>query len=201
VIIGVHASDWQNVVNGLWTADDAGELSRHRIVRRDVARVKRVVQMIPLYTWLMSHSQLANRIKTSFVERTKVGVNMQQNVEADTEDELRAEFERLRPMNEKLLERIRRALVEGHGRLALYYIPNLEELDRARRTLEGGDLVRSWLTPWAAAHDVRMIDGVDVFEEEIERGAKVTDLYFLDNGHCTPRGYRSIALSAVSLVD
>lgn len=196
VIVGVHASDWKNALNGLVTRSADGELQRHQVVREDVKRLKRIAAVIPLYETLMAHSALAGMLKHSVVALTRQGTNL-----PVTEYRLRVErFRESYSLNRAILAELAAQVERSGARLLLLYIPKYQ-------ALKPGDpdgashLFAAAVRDWSRELELPLVDMTPILARILEREARsVSELYHLRDGHCTELGYTAIARAAAAHV-
>lgn len=195
IVVGVHASDWENALNGLLTLDSQGALVRHQVVRKDVGVLKKIVGCIPFYNLLMTRSALANLIKQRVVQFTKRGANLAPTAATTTKPE--DPFLQTAAINQKILAELLRLSREIKAQILFVYIPKFQALHPESDTDVSSRLFHESLLKWMDELHFNLLDATPVFQRALARDhLEAGALYHLKDGHCKERGYAVLANSA-----
>ena len=195
IVVGCHASDWENAYHGLVSLDADGKLKRHQVIRKDVSRLKSIAGHIPLYDTMMTHSAIASLLKQTVVRLTRKGTTgggSGGSQPSSTASEV-SRVEQVAPLNKALLSELKQVAADMGAGLLIVFIPSVGAMEATtddahyRRFRE---LVQTWTQELTIPH----VDATPLLQGHLKRHAlPASALYHGRDGHCTPVGYTVIA--------
>lgn len=199
IIVGCHASDWENAYNGLVTLDSEGRLEKHPVIRKDVSRLKAVAEKIPFYDFLVTHSALAALCKESVVRLTWTGTAG--GMAGGPPEDAEGLVEQAAPVNRALLEGLQREAAAAEAALLLVFIPSAGEMEWDDQSQHNFSRFRRLFLAWADDAGIPCLDATQLLRSHLkEHDLPVRALYHPVNGHCTSLGYEVIARGMVDLI-
>jgi lysophospholipase L1-like esterase len=193
VVVGVHASDWVNAMNGLTSLDANGKIEVHQVPPDAQDKVRRMTRWIPFYDALMTHSALANVARNVVVKtlhrQTPAALEQQGDPSGDAASDVREDH------NFALLRELQRQVRNAGGTLLLVFIPKYQALYPETDPDKVSHLFQKKLAQWASELDVPLLDMTPIYRDVVDRNGKSDPsyLFFLKDGHNNARGYRLIA--------
>jgi len=192
-LIGFYsANDFSDVLHGGLYRVENGE-AVHQPVDEEASTKYRyykhqiMIQNLPLYGWMMSHSHLANWLRQIYpylaisnIYRRKTDHKVNFEEMNDTEEErswvlVKAIYEKLFRMREKT------------GNLFVILIPDIDEIRRGSspRIEKMIRLCRQW--------DVPFLDMLSGFRDEVDAKDNLNELYFPVERHLAPAGHAVVS--------
>lgn len=190
VVVGVHASDWENAGNGLTSLDSHGNVQIHQAASDAHDKVRSIAQWIPFYETLMTHSALANVVRGVTVKLLHRNRATASGEGRSNEDSF-YDFEKL---NYALLKELDHQVREAGGKLLLLFLPKYEALYPESDPDIVSHLFQKRLHQWTLGLGIPLYDMWPVYRDVLDRNGKDPSyLYFLKDGHSNARAYRLIA--------
>jgi lysophospholipase L1-like esterase len=194
IIVGCHASDWQNAANGLVTLGPDHQLVRHQVVRQDVASLKSMTEWIPFYEPLMTHSALANVLKQAVVRLTKKGSTGGALTPEVSAALLQSHVDTLAPLNKAILRGIQETAEQNGAKLVLAFIHSNEAVTPELTIQPDHERFHGLISIWCQELNIPLIDTTPVIESHLKMNSiHSSSLYFPNDGHLNPSGYQLVA--------
>ena len=165
VVVGVHASDWENASNGLITVNERNELEKHTVIRKDVRRLKAISDWIPFYQTLMTESALANYLKRIIVQRTKQGSTLTSKNSGGNRN-----FEATYRVNELIVRDLHARIREVPADVLFVFIPTYAQVVGDDSVPKEYQEFRETILRWAEVRSIPMVDMVPVFQNSVATG-------------------------------
>lgn len=192
IVVGCHASDWENAFNGLVTLGLDGNLQTHPVVRQDISVLKGVTTKIPFYNFISTHSALAALVKESVIQFTRTGT-VGGMAGGPPEDTARA-VEQSAAVNKALLRGLNKVADEAGAKLLVVFIPSHDELVWDMNEDHNYRRFRTIMQTWTTELDIPFFDVTPLLRSHVERfKLPMSALYYPMNMHCTAAGYDLIA--------
>jgi lysophospholipase L1-like esterase len=194
VVVGVHAGDWENAVNGLTSLDVSGKIAVHQVPPDAQDKVRWMTEWIPFYDTLMTHSTLANVARNVVVKTLH-----RRSAAAFQKDEREQSGEAVPDIREDhnfaLLRELHRQVRNADARLLLVFIPKYPALDPPTDPDKAAHLFQKKLAQWAVDLGIPLLDMTPIYRNALVQAGKSDPsyLFFLKDGHANARGYRLIA--------
>ena len=155
--------------------------------------VKQLMRALPVYDFLLDHSQLFNLVRVIFL-RKMADLHAFAQIYADVP---RDTYERALDLDDATLVRMAQLARQRFGGFAIVLLPELAELDRtpelhqaaALLPVEFAELARQRVKRWAGANAVPVLDLVDLLPHDPSAARR---LYFPRDFHTNAVGDRRI---------
>lgn len=197
IVVGCHASDWENTSNGLVSLAPDGGLENHPVVRGDVSRLKSLADKIPLYDWITTHSALAALAKLTVVRVTREGTTGG----TASMDASRNLVDEVAPINKALLNEMKRLSENMGAQLLVVFIPSHGEMSPDEEPHKYYRHFRELVQVWTSEGSIPYLDATPILLKHLQQNKlPVSSLYHVMDGHCTPLGYDLIAEGVANIV-
>ena len=190
VVVGVHASDWENAVDGLTSLDSDGKLQIHQVPPGAQDKVREVTKWIPFYDTLVTHSALAN-----FIRWRIIGIVHKDHQPLD-HDSISAEsvFYEIETHNVALLREVHRQVHATGAKLLLVFLPKYQAIYPEGDPDKVSHLFQRRISLWALDLQIPLLDITPVYRDVLDRtGKDPSHLFYLKDGHANPQAYGLIA--------
>ncbi|MFN0076477.1 MAG: SGNH/GDSL hydrolase family protein [Prosthecobacter sp.] len=199
IIVGCHASDWENAFNGLVSLEPDGSLKTHQVVRKDVSVLKSITAKIPFYDFISTHSALAALIKESVIQWTRTGTVG--GMVGGPPEEAANSVELAAPINQALLGGLQQAAAAAGAGLLVVFIPSHGEMEWGENAHHNYRRFRELIQTWTTALAIPHVDATLLLRAHLEKHhLPVHALFHVRNGHCTPLGYEVIATGVANVI-
>jgi hypothetical protein len=175
-----------NVRYGLFVLGDGRLVRAKRAPAPNASLVRYVMRSLPLYDFLIAHSELFNLLRKGVI-----GAAARRNVKMSQADSMpTAEFDRALDLNDATLSAMADFAHRRYGGFGLILIPMRAELThfgQAPFSVERAEQSRVRVRRWAQDHRVHVLDLTDEFPRE---RASADKLYFSRDFHWNGAGQR-----------
>ncbi len=204
VVLAMFQDDWTQSLLGTVIEDESGHLVEKPVLFKELKFQRRLMDWVPGFSWLMTHSQLVNaardlgRQTVTWPPRTRSFLKEAKEAEEKDGSAGQGSGERALRLATKMLSGIHEALESAGSPLIVLWIPH-EKTVRSR--LENRPDPRAEFTaglePLAALARERgftMVDSTPALVEHFRRtGEPISSLFFRTDGHVNAVGYRIFA--------